>query len=462
MGKPTGFLEYRRTENASLAPRERLTNYREFHHSLSAAERRGQGARCMNCGVPFCQSDYGCPLHNLIPEWNDQVFAGNLGHALSRLLKTNNFPEFTGRVCPALCENACVCGIHDDPVTVRENELYIIEKSWEAGLLFPRVPEARSERTVAVVGSGPAGLAAADELNRRGHIVTVYERDDRPGGLLMYGIPGMKLDKSIVMRRIEKMTAEGIRFILNTQIGRDVSGSSLLEQYDAVVLSCGARKARTLAADPGTAKGVVNALDYLTSSTKSLLSGGIDPLSARGKRVIVVGNGDTASDCVATALRQGAAHIFQLVRKPKKEEPERCWPHTVWRNREDYASEEAATVFGSDVRMYESEIREYLPDEKGCLRGVIVCTAGEIKEIEAEMVIVAAGFAGAEESSVESFGLQLDAKGRIGDIECRTADEKVFACGDMRRGASLVVWAIAEGRACARSVDRYLEGYTNL
>ena len=462
MGKPTGFLEYKRTENASLAPRERITNYREFHRALSDAERREQGARCMNCGVPFCQSDYGCPLHNLIPEWNDQVFAGNLGHALSRLLKTNNFPEFTGRVCPALCENACVCGIHDDPVTVRENELYIIEKSWEAGLLFPRVPEARSERTVAVVGSGPAGLAAADELNRRGHNVTVYERDDRPGGLLMYGIPGMKLDKSIVMRRIEKMTAEGVRFICSTQIGRDVSGSSLLEQYDAVVLSCGARKARTLAADPGTAKGVVNALDYLTSSTKSLLSGSTDPLSARGKRVIVVGNGDTASDCVATALRQGAAHIFQLVRKPEKEEPERCWPHTVWRSREDYASEEAAAVFGSDVRMYESEIREYLPDEKGCLRGVIVCTAGEIKEIEAEMVIVAAGFAGAEESSVESFGLQLDAKGRIGDIECRTADEKVFACGDMRRGASLVVWAIAEGRACARSVDRYLEGYTNL
>ncbi|MBQ9421492.1 MAG: glutamate synthase subunit beta [Lachnospiraceae bacterium] len=462
MGKPAGFLEYKRVENASLEPRERVTNYREFHRALTAAARKEQGARCMNCGVPFCQSDYGCPLHNLIPEWNDQVYTGNLGHALSRLLKTNNFPEFTGRVCPALCENACVCGIHDDPVTVRENELFIIENAWNEGLMLPMAPAARSGRKVAVAGSGPAGLAAADELNRRGHLVTVYERDDRPGGLLMYGIPGMKLDKSIVLRRIEKMKAEGIRFICGTEVGRDISGISLRNEYDAVILSCGARKARKLAADALRPRGVVDALDYLTASAKSLLSGGTNTLSAEGKCVIVVGNGDTASDCVATALRQGAAHLIQLVRKPKKEAAGRCWPHTAWRNREDYASEEAAAVFGHDIRMYESEIREYLPDEKGCLKGVIISSAGEKKEIEADMVIVAAGFAGAEESSVKSFGLELDAKGRLGDDGCRTADEKVFACGDMRRGASLVVWAIAEGRTCARAVDRYLEGYTNL
>lgn len=462
MGKTTGFLEYARTERPVVPARERLAGFDEFHGRLSPAERRAQGARCMNCGVPFCQSEYGCPLHNLIPEWNDEVFAGNMGHALSRLLKTNDFPEFTGRVCPALCENACVCGLGGEPVTVRDNELSIIESAWANGLMAPAPPAVRTGKRIAVVGSGPAGLAAAEQLNRRGYAVTVFERDDRPGGLLMYGIPNMKLDKGVIARRVEKMTAEGIEFVCGAEIGKDIPGQRLKEEYDAVILACGARQARPLGLENETMPGVLPALDYLTAATKAVLAGTESDPCARGKHVVVVGNGDTATDCVATALRQGAASVTQLVRKPRPGDTPRVWPYRPAGEKTDYGQEEAAVISGQDPRLYETTITELLSDDEGALRTVHVKTGDQEREIPAEMLLAATGFSGAESAASSAFGLALDKRGRLGDENYRTEDPKIFSCGDLRRGASLVVWAIAEGRACARAVDEALEGYTNL
>ncbi len=462
MGKPTGFLEYERQARPALSPAERLDGFGDFHGELTGAQRREQGGRCMNCGVPFCQSEYGCPLHNLIPEWNDEVFAGNMGHALSRLLKTNNFPEFTGRVCPALCENACVCGLGGEAVTVRDNELAIIESAWENGLMTPTPPAVRTGKRVAVVGSGPAGLAAADQLNRRGHTVTVFERDDRPGGLLMYGIPNMKLEKSVIARRVEKMTAEGIEFVCDTGIGRDISGEELKAEFDAVILACGARQPRPLGVENETLPGVLPALTYLTAATKAVLAGGESEHSAGGKHVIVVGNGDTATDCVATALRQGAVSVTQLVRRPRPAETSRVWPYRSQNEKTDYGQEEAAAVSGQDPRMYETTVKALLSDENGFLRAVVVKTPEGERELPAQLLLTATGFSGAEASVAGAFGLGLDARGRLGDDGYHTGEPKVFACGDLRRGASLVVWAIAEGRTCARAVDAYLEGYSNL
>ena len=462
MGKPTGFLEYTRQVRPTEAPEKRLADFGDFHGKLTDAQRREQGGRCMNCGVPFCQSEYGCPLHNLIPEWNDEVFAGNMGHALSRLLKTNNFPEFTGRVCPALCENACVCGLGGESVTVRDNELAVIESAWENGLMVPTPPAVRTGKRVAVVGSGPAGLAAADQLNRRGHTVTVFERDDRPGGLLMYGIPNMKLDKSVIARRVEKMTAEGVEFVCDTGIGRDISGEKLKAEYDVVILACGARQPRPLGVENETLPGVLPALTYLTAATKAVLAGGENEHSAGGKHVIVVGNGDTATDCVATALRQGAVSVTQLVRRPRPADIPRVWPYRSQNEKTDYGQEEAAAVFGQDPRLYETTVKELLSDENGVLRAVVVKTPEGERELPAQLLLTATGFSGAEASDAEAFGLALDERGRLGSETYRTSDPMVFACGDLRRGASLVVWAIAEGRGCARAVDAYLEGYSNL
>ncbi len=461
MGKPTGFLDYKRAERPVTDPVQRTEDFAEFHGELSLAERQIQGARCMNCGVPFCQSEYGCPLHNLVPEWNDEVFNSNWNHALDRLLKTNNFPEFTGRVCPALCESACVCGLYrDSPISVRDNELAIIEHAYEAGLIEPRIPEVRTGRQVAVVGSGPAGLAAADQLNRRGHSVTVLERDDRVGGLLMYGIPNMKLDKSVVDRRIRRMETEGVTFV--TGVDGAAIAERLLREYDAVVLCCGARNARDVAVENREAAGVHQALEYLTESTRAVLAGRESDISARGKNVIVIGNGDTATDCVATAIRQGAVSVRQLVRKPAAGPAPRNWPHHVRSSAPDYGQEEAIAKFGADPRLYETVAKKLLTDKTGALTAVVVDTAGQEQTLPAELLLIAAGFTGAETSAAEAFGLALDSRGRLGDSGYRTANQKVFTAGDMRRGASLVVTAIAEGRACAKAVDEYLEGYTNL
>ena len=416
----------------------------------------------MNCGVPFCQSDYGCPLHNLVPEWNDEVWAGNIPHALSRLTKTNNFPEFTGRVCPALCEAACVCSLDGEAVTIRDNELSVIEEAWASGLMAPEPPSVRTGKRIAVVGSGPAGLAAADQLNRRGHSVTVYERDDRPGGLLMYGIPNMKLDKGVVLRRIEKMAAEGIEFLCGVEVGKNISAEALRSEYDAVILCCGARRARPLGLETGSVSGVYPALEYLTAATKGVLAGTDSALNAAGRHVVIVGNGDTATDCLATALRQGAASVVQLVRKPPSDGRPRVWPYRPVGEKAEYGQQEAAAVFGHDPRIYSATVRELIADDSGALRAVCVRIGEEDSELPAELLLTATGFSGAEPETAQAFGLALDGQGRLGDDGYRTADPKVFACGDLRRGASLVVWAIAEGRACARAADAALEGYTNL
>ena len=485
MGKPTGFLEYTRREAPVRSPEARLQDFGEFHGRLSDQERQEQGGRCMNCGVPFCQSGmelegavYGCPLHNLIPEWNDMTWQGNGGHALSRLLKTNSFPEFTGRVCPALCETACVCGLHGRPVTVRENELTIIENAFAQGLMQPRPPAVRSEKTVAVVGSGPAGLAAAELLNRRGHTVTVLERDDRLGGLLMYGIPNMKLDKEVILRRIDLLTREGVRFRVGVEVDGEMA-RTLLEQYDAVLLCCGATQPRPFPG-AGEVPGVSYALPYLKGATQALLGRHVDAaLSAAGKDVVVVGAGDTSSDCVATAIRQGAKSVTQLIRKPKSmvEPRENLWGRPI--PFRDYAEEEAVARFGCSPRRYETVVDHLETNEAGKLVGVVTAATrwvnhggkpkmevaeGERTLLPADLLLIASGFSGCESSVLEAFGLKKTKSGCAATEGqgYATAHEKVFVAGDMRRGPSLVVWAIAEGRAAARAVDAYLLGYSNL
>ena len=463
MGKTTGFMDYKRVDLPVADPACRTDSFGEFHGALSPAERQLQGARCMNCGVPFCQSDFGCPLHNLVPEWNDEVFHGNWQHALDRLLKTNNFPEFTGRVCPALCESACVCGLYGDAaISVRDNELAIIEYAYEHGLIAPRMPPVVSGKQVAVVGSGPAGLAAADQLNQRGHSVVVFEQDDRPGGLLMYGIPNMKLDKSVVERRLRRMESEGVTFVTGKNAADPATAERLLAEYDAVVLCCGARQARTVPMDNASATGVYQAMEYLTESTRAILAGQDSVCTARGRDVIVIGNGDTATDCVATALRQGASSVTQLVRKPAPADAAPVWPYRSRSGRPDYGQEEAIAKFGRDPRMYETVAKALETDGSGALTAVRCLTAGKEHTLPAQMLLLAAGFSGAEPDVAAAFGLTLDERGRLGDSRFRTANEKVFAAGDMRRGATLVASAIAEGRACARAVDEYLEGYTNM
>ena len=464
MGKATGFLEYIREENPAEKIQVRIGSFREFHIGLEEKKRREQGGRCMNCGVPFCQSVFGCPLHNLIPEWNDEIFSGNWKHALARLLKTNSFPEFTGRVCPALCETACVCGMEDirKAVTVRDNELALIEYAWEHGLIAACPPAVRTGKKVAVVGSGPSGLAVADMLNQRGHHVVVYERDDRPGGLLMYGIPNMKLDKEVILRRIRKMEEEGICFECHTDIGKTISGEKLISEYDAVVLCCGARQPRTVVGADPAVPGVLSAVQYLSALTKAVVFGEENTCSAENKNVIVIGNGDTATDCVATAVRQKARTVTQLVRKPKAEGGQRLWPYRSKEEKTEYGQEEAAAVYGKDPRLYDTSVLQLLTGKTGKLNGVIVRRKEKELKLPADMLLIAAGFSGVEENTAKTFGLSEDDRHRIGSSDFRTEQKKVFACGDVRRGPSLVAWAIAEGRACAREVDCFLEGYSNL
>lgn len=484
MGKPTGFLEYQRTENPSSTPVERIRDYHEFHPPLSVEGRKEQGARCMNCGVPFCQSALmlkgmatGCPLNNLIPEWNDEIYHGNFLQALQRLKKTNNFPEFTGRVCPALCEKACICGLNDDPVTIRDNELFVIERGFSSGYMKPAIPPVRTDKKVAVIGSGPAGLAVADQLNQRGHHVTVFEREDRPGGLLMYGIPNMKLDKSVILRRLSLMEQEGIRFITNTDVGKDISAEKIQKDYDAVILCCGSKKPRDLAGGNRQAAGIHFAVDFLTSSTKHLLDG-TAPVSAKGKKVVIVGGGDTGNDCVGTCLRQGCSSVVQLEMMPKLPEERLAsnpWPEWPKICKTDYGQEEACAVFGRDPRIYETTVKEILSDDKGRLTGIRTVKVQfqnggmtEVKDseqlMEADLLLLAAGFTGCEDYIADAFHINRTDRGTIAthSPSFATEQEKIFAAGDARRGQSLVVWAIAEGRQCAREVDQYLMGYTNM
>ena len=485
MGKPTGFLEYQRKGNPSESPQARIKHYNEFHPRLSRDDRRRQGARCMECGVPFCQSGAvlngmvsGCPLHNLIPEWNDLVYTGNFTHALERLLKTNNFPEFTGRVCPALCEAACTCGLHGDPVTVKDNELGIIEDAWERGLMSPCPPKARTGKKVAVVGSGPAGLACADQLNHRGHSVTVFEREDRPGGLLMYGIPNMKLEKSVVQRRLDKMTAEGVEFRTGADVGKTLPAQDLLKEFDAVVLCCGAAQPRDLAVPGRELDGVWFAVDFLKETTRALLDSGLAEgtyPSAKGKHVVIVGGGDTGNDCVGTCIRHGCASVTQLEMMPKapdqraKNNPWPEWPRVC---KTDYGQEEAIACFGHDPRVYETTVAELMGDKDGKLEAVKTVRLGSDRQPipgteevrDCELLLIAAGFLGPQDYVPQVFGLERTPRSCVKTAEggYATGVPGVFAAGDMRRGQSLVVWAIREGREAAREVDQYLMGYTNL
>ena len=436
----------------------------------------------MACGVPFCQSGAvlngmvsGCPLHNLVPEWNDLIYTGNFGHALERLLKTNNFPEFTGRVCPALCEAACTCGLHGDPVTVKENELGIIEDAWSQGLMGARPPRQRTGKRVAVVGSGPSGLACADQLNRRGHAVTVFERADRPGGLLMYGIPNMKLEKTVVQRRLDKMAAEGVEFRTGVDVGRDLDPNGLTEDYDAVVLCCGASQPRDLAVPGREAEGVWFAVDFLGATTRSLLDTGLAEgtyPSARDKDVVIVGGGDTGNDCVGTCIRHGCRSVTQLEMMPKAPDQRtesNPWPEWPRVCKTDYGQEEAIALFGRDPRLYQTTVTGLVTDGTGALTAVrtvkldaaLKPIPGTEGELPCQLLLIAAGFLGAESYLPEALGLTLTDRRRV-DTPAEgysTARPKVFAAGDMRRGQSLVVWAIREGREAAREVDRFLMGY---
>ena len=506
MGKPTGFLEYQREDNATTGVRERIQNFNEFHGPLDTEERRKQGARCMNCGVPLCQSALklkgmvtGCPLHNLIPEWNDEIYQNHPVYALSRLLKTSSFPEFTARVCPALCEKACICGMNDSPVTIHDNELYIIETGFAAGKMKPQIPAVRSGKKVAVIGSGPAGLAVADRLNKRGHLVTVFERDDRIGGLLMYGIPNMKLDKSVVFRRQKLMEAEGVRFVTGADIGAETAKNQeaagaeypvqkLLKEYDAIALCCGAKNPRALnVPEFNNTRGVHFAVDFLKSTTHALLEndgklpeknyGDKAYISAKNKHVVIVGGGDTGNDCVGTCIRHGCKSVTQLEMMPEPpavradSNPWPEWPKVL---KTDYGQEEAIEVFGHDPRIYETTVKELIRKngKLSAIRTVGVTfrngrleeVPGTEKTLPCELLLIAAGFLGCQPYAADSFGVELSPRSTVKTEEghYRTNVEKIFTAGDMHRGQSLVVWAIAEGRQCAKEIDEYLMGYTNM
>ena len=490
MGKPTGFLEIERQTSLELPPEERIRNFKEFHLPLLAEEQQEQAARCMDCGVPFCQSGMmiggmasGCPLNNLIPEWNDLIYQGRWDLAVHRLIATNRYPEFTSRVCPALCEAACTCGMATgEPVAVKENERAIVEYGYESGAIHAVPPPARTGKKVAVVGAGPAGLSVADLLNKRGHHVTIYEREDRPGGLLMYGIPNMKLEKWIIDRRVKILEEEGIEFVLGADVGRTVSAAELEAQYDAVVLCCGAKLPRDLAVPGREAEGIHFAVDYLTGVTRSLLDSNFadgKAVCAAGKRVLVVGGGDTGNDCVGTVIRQGCESVLQLemmpcppaARAPGNDWPE--WPRVL---KTDYGQQEAIARFGSDPRVYQTTVKEFYKNEAGQVCGALLARlesqtvdgrrqmvpTGEEFTVDCDLVLIAAGFVGCEPYVADAFGVDLTPRGTVADSQYATNVPHVFACGDMRRGQSLVVWALREGRDTAAVVDTSLMGYTNL
>lgn len=494
MGKPTGFLEYDREEARAFSEEERIKNFNEFHEPLSREEQKKQGARCMECGVPFCQSGMtlggmisGCPLNNLIPEWNDLVFKGAWEQAYNRLRITNNFPEFTSRVCPALCEKACTCGANGDAVTVRGNEYAIVENAYKEGLACANPPKVRTGKKIAVIGSGPSGLACADQLNRRGHSVTVFERSDRAGGLLMYGIPNMKLEKSIIKRRLDIMKEEGVEFRTSVNIGKDISYKELKDRFDRIILACGASNPRDIKAEGRDAEGIYFAVDFLKSTTKALLDNGLQEgsfITAKDKNVMIIGGGDTGNDCVGTSIRHGAKSVLQLEMMPKPPEKRAAnnpWPQWPRVLKTDYGQEEAIYLFGKDPRVYQTTVKEFLKDDNGKLKGAVLVKLkaerdkntgrlmmkpidGSEYTVDCELVLIAAGFLGSEAYVTSEFGVELDGRTNVAGLNGshRTSVENVFTAGDMHSGQSLVVRAIRDGRDCAREVDESLMGYTNL
>lgn len=494
MGKVTGFLEYQRETPADRSPKERIKDWNEFHLGMDEDHLRNQGARCMNCGVPFCHTGTllsgmatGCPVYNLIPDWNDMVYKGKWKEALHLLLKTNNFPEFTGRVCPAPCEGSCVLGINEPPVTIKNIEYAIIEKAFKEGWIKPQPPSKRTAKKVAVIGSGPAGLSCADQLNKAGHSVVVFERDDRIGGLLMYGIPNMKLDKEkVVLRRVNLMEQEGVKFKTNMEVGKNMEASELMSKFDAVVLCTGATKPRDLPVEGRHLKGIHFAMDFLRANTKSLLDSGLEDgnyINARDKEVIVIGGGDTGTDCVATSLRHGCTSLNQLEildQPPLERAPDNPWPEWPKVYFLDYGQEEAHAKFGDDPRLYCSMTKKFTGDQQGNVKQIHLVTIkweknpegryipveipGTEKILPADLVLLAMGYLGPESPLLESLGVETNQRSNINAQygKFTTNVEKVFAAGDARRGQSLIVWAINEGRAAARECDRFLMGHTYL
>ena len=493
MGKPTGFIEYLRELPLDRPSIKRIQDWQEFHLHMEEAKLREQGARCMDCGIPFCHTGTllsgmasGCPINNLIPEWNDLVYRGLWHEALDRLHKTNNFPEFTGRVCPAPCEGSCVLGINAPPVTIKNIECTIIDHGWEHGWVVPEPPAKRTGKKVAVVGSGPAGLCAAAQLNRAGHLVTVFERADRVGGLLMYGIPNMKLDKKeVVQRRIDLMAAEGVSFLTNTEVGTNFPAEKLMKEFDAIVLCTGATKPRDLPVEGRNLKGVHFAMEFLTANTQSLLDGHKNGnyISAAGKDVIVIGGGDTGTDCVGTSMRHGCKSLLQveiLPKPPMDRAQDNPWPEWPKVYKLDYGQEEAAARFGADPRVYLTTAKKFVGDDHGHVKEVHLVQIewtkndkGQFvpKEVPgteqvrpAQVVLLAMGFLGPEQPLLDALAVERDPRTNIkADYgKYQTSLPKVFAAGDCRRGQSLVVWAFNEGRGAARECDRFLMGATNL
>jgi glutamate synthase (NADPH/NADH) small chain len=494
MGKPTGFIEFERELPADVSPAERIQNWDEFHLHMSEADLRQQGSRCMDCGVPFCHTGVslpentpfptGCPINNLIPEWNDLVYRGLWKEALERLHKTNNFPEFTGRVCPAPCEGACVLGINEPPVTIKNMEVSIADRGWEEGWITPEPPEKRTGKKVAVVGAGPAGLSAAAQLNKAGHSVTVYERSDRAGGLLMYGIPNMKLDKKSVQRRIDLMAAEGVVFVLSREIGTDLPAQKLVDDFDAVILAIGALKPRDLPIEGRQLNGVHQAIEFLHANTKSLLDSDLKDgnyISAKDKNVIVLGQGDTGTDCLATSMRHGCKSLnqFDIIPEPPRERTDgNPWPEMPRILKVDYGHEERDARFGGDPRTYQMSTFKFVGDEDGNLKELHtrevewIATDGKPfrdvpgseKVWPAELVLLSMGWLGPEDTILDQLDLERDQRSNaMAELEkYRTKVDNVFVAGDVRRGMSLVVWAFREGRGAAREVDRYLMGSTLL
>ncbi|MBP6507896.1 MAG: glutamate synthase subunit beta [Opitutaceae bacterium] len=492
MGKPTGFIEYLRELPVDRAPLERVHDWKEFHHHMDEKKLRQQGARCMDCGVPFCHTGKliggmasGCPINNLIPEWNDLVYRGRWQEALARLHKTNNFPEFTGRVCPAPCEGSCVLGLNNPPVTIKNIEAAITDRGWDEGWVVPQAPAVRTGKKVAIIGSGPAGLSAAAQLNLAGHTVTVFERADRPGGLLMYGIPNMKLDKQeVVLRRIKFMEQEGIKFICNANVGDNVEPQIFLKEYDATIICTGATQPRDLPIEGRALKGVHFAMEFLTANTKAVLAKtGDSPINAKGKDVVVIGGGDTGTDCVGTSMRHGCKSLLQIEILPKpalERAADNPWPEWPKVYKMDYGQEEAAAKFGADPRIYVTTVKKFIGDEAGNVKELVTVEIkwekndkgqfipkeqpGTEKTRPAQLVLLAMGFLGPEQALLKEINIETDPRSNVkADYgKFGTSIPSVFAAGDCRRGQSLVVWAINEGRAAARECDRFLMGSTDL